>query len=304
MKKRNLYPLALLFLFMACLTSCQEEKTLFSGNDYVMFSDTLHYMPVTESVEKTFNVHISTTTVSKEDRNFAVELVMNKSNAIEGYHFDLVSNNVLIKAGELSGQVAVKGYYDNIVYGDSLAFTLRLLAPKNQIWDMYGKETNVSLIKCIPFSIDRFVGNMKMFASFPFSQDVVNFYVKSYKQDDSTLIIKDAFSGKYDLLMRFRKNDVNPFEDGLVVPEQVAFTDAGYGQVMTNTVDAAPSFYVSHLRTLCLYMDMFVPQTGSFGVYQYMFRWVTQEEVDAANNSTGTPFMMNKEAFDFRNIGK
>ncbi|MGL4292242.1 MAG: DUF4984 domain-containing protein [Bacteroidales bacterium] len=304
MKKQNLYPLVLLILFMAAFTGCQEEKTLFSGNDYVMFSDTLHYMPVTENVEKTFKVHISTTNASKEDRIFAVELVMNKSNAIEGYHFDLVSNNVMIKAGELSGEVAVKGYYDNIVYGDSLAFTLRLLAPKDQIWDMYGKETNVSLIKCIPFSIDRFVGNMKMFASFPFSQDVVSFYVKSQKLNDSTLIVKNAFSGKYDLELRFNKNDINPFESGLVVPEQIAFTDANYGQVRTSTVEMAPSFYVSHLRTLCLYMDMSVAQVGSFGVYQYMFQWVTQAEVDAANNSTGTPFLMNKEAFDFRNISK
>lgn len=286
------------------MTGCEEESIKFAGNDYVMFSDTLHYMPVTIEAEKTFNVPVSMTKASNEDRIIAVELVTNKSNAIEGHHFELVSNNVLIKAGELAGNVQIKGFYDNITYGDSLAFTLRLLTGKNQVWDMYGKETNISLIKCIPFSIDNFVGNLKMYASFPFSNEVVNFYVKGVKQDDSTLLIKEAFSSRVDLKLRFKKNDVNPFEDGLLVPEQMAFVDAGYGQVFTRTVDVAPSFYVSQLRTLCLYMDMFVPQIGSFGVYQYMFKWVPQTEVDAAQNSTGTPFLLSREAFDFKNTGK
>lgn len=304
MKKLSLYPLSVVLLAAALFTGCEEETIKYTGNDYVMFSDTLQYMPVTQDTEKTFDVVVSTTKAAKEDRVYAVELISNKSNAIEGLHFDLESNNVLIKAGELAGKVSVKGYYDNITYGDSLAFTLRLLADKNQIWDMYGKETNVSLIKCIPFSIDQFVGNLKMFASFPFSNEVVSFYVKGVKQDDSTLLVQDAFSSRTDLKLRFKKNSKNPFEDGLIVPEQLAFVDAGYGQVFTRTIDAAPSFYVSYLRTLCLYMEMFVPQVGSFGTYQYMFKWVSQAEVDAAENSTGTPFLLSREAFDFRNIGK
>ncbi|MEG1616220.1 MAG: DUF4984 domain-containing protein [Bacteroidales bacterium] len=303
MKKLSLYPLAVLFLFAAVLTGCQEEKVTFSGNDYVMFSDTLQYMPVTENAENMFEVLIGTSKKADIDRTYAVELVLNKSNAIEGHHFDLVSNNVVVKAGELTGKVQIKGYYDNITYGDSLAFTLRLLTDKNQEWDMYGKETNVSLIKCMPFDIDNFVGNLKMYASFPFNNSVVTFYVKSEKMDDSTLLVKDAFSGKYDLELRFKKNDANPFQDGVTVPNQAAFADPSYGQVFTRTVENAPSFYVTYVRTICLYMEMYVPETGSFGVYQYMFQWVPQSEVDAANNSTGTPFMMNNEAFDFRHIG-
>lgn len=304
MKKLSFYPLAVFFLFAAFLTSCQEEKITFSGNDYVMFSDTLQYMPVTENAEQTFDVMISTTKAADADRTFAVELVTNKSNAIEGHHFNLVSNNVVVKAGELAGKVQIKGHYDNIQYGDSLAFTLRLLTNKNQTWDMYGKETNVSLVKCLPFAIDNFVGNLKMYASFPFDNSTVTFYVKSIKKNDSILLVKDAFSGRYDLEIRFNKNGSNPFEDGLTVPEQAAFSDPNYGQVFTRTVDAAPSFYVTYLRTLCLYMEMFVPETGSFGVYKYMFKWVPQSEVDAAQNSTGTPFLLNRESVDFRNIGK
>ncbi|MEG1586569.1 MAG: DUF4984 domain-containing protein [Bacteroidales bacterium] len=300
MKKNKFYPLSLLFFLCAALTSCNEEKVLYGGNEYVMFADTLYYMPVTPDAEKTFDVVVSTTKKDNKDRTYGVELVVNKSNAIEGRHFELLTNNVTIKAGELTGVVPVKGHYDHIAYGDSLALTLRLLTPKNESWDMYGKETNVSLIKCIPFSIDDFTGNLKFYASFPFDQSVISFYVKSEKLNDSTLIIKEAFSSKYDLKVRFKDNKVNPLETSLSVAEQVVFADAGVGRVYASTVDTKPSFYSSHMRSLYMYLDMFVPEVGTFGVYQYMFKWVPQSEVDAANNSTNTPFMMKNAAFDLK----
>lgn len=300
MKKNKFYPLSLLFFLCIAFTSCNEEKILYSGNEYVMFTDSLYYMPVTPDADKTFDVVVSATKKYHTDRTYGVELVVNRSNAIEGRHFELLTNNVTIKAGELTGVVPVKGLYDNITYGDSLALTLRLLAPKNESWALYGKETNVSLVKCPPFSVDHFTGNLKFFASFPFNQSVISFYVKSERLNDSTLLIKGPFNDKYDLKVRFKDNKENSFETSLTVAEQPAFADAGVGRVYMRTVDSNPSFYSTHMRSLYMYLDMFVPEVGTFGVYQYMFKWVPQSEVDAANNSTNTPFMMKNAAFDLK----
>lgn len=297
MKKLNIYSLSALLLLVLTFVGCSEEKMLYSGNEYVMFADTLHYMPVTPNDGKIFDVVVSTTQKANYDRTYGVELVINKSNAIEGRHFELLSNNVTIKAGELTGSIPVKGIYDDIIYGEELVFTLRILASNDAIWDLYGKETKVSLIKCPKFSIDDYTGNLKLYATFPFSTQNVSFYVKSEKLNDSTLLIKQPFSDKYDLKVRFADNKNNPFEDGLSVSEQIAFSDVKYGRVSTQTVVSMPSYYITEARSLFMYMDMFVSGVGSFGTYRYIFKWVPQSEVDAANNSTNTPFMLQDGAF-------
>lgn len=294
MKKIIFYPLSLLTLITAVFSSCDKEEVTFSGNDYVLFSDTLAYMPVTEDENRTFDVEIAATKVSNVDRNYAVEMVVNKTNAIEGHHFDLVSNNLTIKAGELSGKVKVKGYYDNIVYGEKLEFTLRLLAPKNEKWDLYGDESRVSLIKCPKFDINKFAGNLRMYAAFPFSNKMINFLIKSEVINDSTLLLKAPFDPRIDLKVRFHNNANNPFENRITVYEQEVFPDLSNGMVFVKTVDIKPSNYITEARTFALYLDVFVPKLGSFGVHQYIYRWVSQSEVDAESNDTGTPFTLER----------
>lgn len=292
MKKIIFYPLSLLLLFAAIFSGCSKDEVLYSGNDYVLFSDTLAYMPVTENQDRTFEIEIAATKVASVDRNYAVELVVNKSNAIEGYHFDFVSNNLTIKAGELSGKIKMKGYYDNIIYGEKLEYTVRLLASKDQKWDMYGDEMRVSIIKCPKFDINKYTGHLRMFASFPFSNQMVNFIVESEKLNDSTLIVRKAFDNRYDLKVRFHTNATDPFVNSISVMEQPAFPEVTYGLVYVRDVETNPSYYITEARMFALYLDAFVPKIGSFGVFQYVFQWIPQSEVDAGNNSTGTPFSL------------
>lgn len=294
MKKTIFNPLLLLVLFTAVFSSCTNEDVLFSGNDYVMFSDSLTFMPVTPVEDNYFEVEVAATKISSVDRNYAVELVINKSNAIEGHHFDFVTKNLTIKAGELSGKIMMKGYYDNIVYGKKLEYTLRLLAPKEQNWDIYGNESRVALIKCPDFDIEKFTGNMRMYAAFPFSDKFINFFVKSEKLDDSTLVIKRPFDNAYDLKVRFHSNKNNPFEDKVTMFEQVAFPDASNGQVYVKSVETVTSYYITEGRLFDLYLDVFVPKLGTFGVHRYLFQWVPQSVVDLENNETGTPFTLDR----------
>ncbi|MGL5919739.1 MAG: DUF4843 domain-containing protein, partial [Bacteroidales bacterium] len=67
MKKIIFNPLMLLVLFTAVFSSCSNEDALYSGRDYVMFSDSLAYMPVTTAEGNYYEVEIAATNVSSVD---------------------------------------------------------------------------------------------------------------------------------------------------------------------------------------------------------------------------------------------
>ena len=73
------------------LAGCDQDKVLYNGRNYLMFSDTLYHYAVQESNEK-LEVPVSATRRADYDRTFAVEVVDKESNAVEGKHYRLLSN--------------------------------------------------------------------------------------------------------------------------------------------------------------------------------------------------------------------
>ena len=98
---------------LIALVGCEQDKVVYSGPNYLMFSDTLYQYGVQESNE-IFNVPVSATVPADYDRTFAVEILDKKSNAVEGKHYKLLSNTVTIKAGEMAANVEVQGNYESI----------------------------------------------------------------------------------------------------------------------------------------------------------------------------------------------
>lgn len=134
---------------LIALVGCEQDKVVYSGPNYLMFSDTLYQYGVQESNE-IFNVPVSATVPADYDRTFAVEILDKKSNAVEGKHYKLLSNTVTIKAGEMAANVEVQGNYESIEPTDSLGFALHLIIPESNEWEMYGTETKVVLQKVCP----------------------------------------------------------------------------------------------------------------------------------------------------------
>ena len=92
------------------LTGCEQKRVSYNGPSYLMFSDTLYDYPVQETNE-VFKVPVSTTKAVDYDRTFAVEIIDKESNAIEGKHYKLLNNTVVIKAGKMTADVEVQGIY-------------------------------------------------------------------------------------------------------------------------------------------------------------------------------------------------
>ena len=112
------------------LVGCEQDRVVYGGPNYLMFSDTIYYCPVQEKTEM-FNDTVSATETAERDRTFAVEVIDKKSNAVEGKHYKILSNTVTIKAGERAANVEVEGLYENIGINDSLGFALRLINPEH-----------------------------------------------------------------------------------------------------------------------------------------------------------------------------
>ena len=268
------------------MVACESEDKMYEGKNYVMFSDSIYTMPVMVD-DQEFEVPVAATTTASYDRNYAVEILHEKSTAVRGVHFDFVegSNNITIKAGERVGMVRIKPIYSHMERNDSLVISLRLLEPAEEQLAIYGNTTRIDMVKCYPFDMNDFIfpgGNMYMLASFPFSNDTQQIRVNGEVKDDHTFILKDAFSDIYPLRLEF--DDSDPLDYTIRVPEQPAFKDSSYGTVYVRSVDMYPSYFVVPDHFFVLYLEVYIPQLGSFGVYQYIFKCITQNEADDMDN--------------------
>ena len=278
-------------LWLMTVVACDNDKIYFTGPNYVMFADSLLDMPVTENEELLFEVVIGATHTSNVDRNYIVDVDLKRTNAIEGYHFDIISRNVTIKAGERTTKVLLKGYYHHMNVEDSLAVTLCFLGNEDEFTELYNDWTNVRLHKCMPFNIDDYTGNMRMTCTFPFStSSVTTFLVTTEKKNDSTLIVKSPFDDSHNLTLKFHTAKDDPFDTTIDMTEQIAFTDSYYGEVAMSNIEGVDSYYLPSERAFVLILNVFIPKIGSFGNYYYIFEWVTPEQAEAEKNGISNPY--------------
>ena len=102
---KQIFKILVMGLLLASgLTSCHEQYTTYADKEYVMFADSLSTNIVLENQEY-FTVAVSSTVARDYDRTFGLEVIDEGSNAIEGYHYRLLSNNVTIPAGKLAAEV-------------------------------------------------------------------------------------------------------------------------------------------------------------------------------------------------------
>lgn len=272
------------------MTSCSSEapETLYSGKEFVQFADSVYQIPVTED-ENVFEIPVVVSKASDIDRNVIVDVNLKKTNATEGYHFTIESRNITIPAGQMKGVVRIKGNYAHLNPNDSLAVTLSILNNEDNHLSMYSRETNFSLHKILPFNIDDYVGDVLLTCTFPFStSQITTFLTRSEKIDDHTLSVIGPFEQSRNITLRFHDNKDNPFDRGIDMRTQVAFTDINYGKVSMSSVEGAPSYYIPQDRAFVLYLLAELEHLGAFGAYYYIFQWITPDEAIARQNGLPT----------------
>ncbi len=284
--------LCLVFALLLALIGCDEERTTYTGPNYIMFSDTLYVLPVQDNVEY-FDIPVSATRTSSKDRTLAVEVIDKKSNAIEGIHYTLESNTITIKAGELATNVRVRGIYDNISVSDSLGLALRLVIEEENQWDVYGIDANVVLRKTCPFNIYDFEGYCVISSTYLYDYGGVDKRLIQTKVDDeeeNTLILKDYFYDGYDAKIKFETKDrLNPLitmEEQLFGPTVEAFgTIYGDGQIRMFQPTSYVSYYSSCEQFVYQYMTLYVMNKdgsmfGSVGTFINVLKWISDDEAE------------------------
>lgn len=286
MKMKRIATIAFsLLVAAAALTACDRDYVTYSEGERIQFVDTLQTYPVTVDGEG-LSVRVASTIKCDYDRTFGIEVVDKGSTAIENYHYNLSSNSVTIKAGEYAADVKVIGHYDNIEASDSIGTVLRIVAPEQVNWEMYGNETKIVFMKSCPFSTADFTadgGNFIFYATFPFSDsEVKRSLVKAEALPDGERIrFKALFGdadGRFDIVMRFRTDD--PLEPEVEVLDQTGFYTANYGNVTVHTYDGAPNYYYSCQKFIHVYLTCELPEIGTFGTYQYILEWISQKDAD------------------------
>ena len=253
---------------LIALSGCDQDKVLYNGSSYLMFSDTLYTYAVQETNE-IFNVPVSATVPADYDRTFGVEVIDKESNAVEGKHYKILSNTVTIKAGEMSTDVKVQGLYKNIGITDSLGFALRLVIPDTEQWSLYKNEAKVVMQKICPFDIKNFKGYCKVTSSYlssdyyPKKVDLRLVTSDIVEGKENTIVVHGLYFDGYDMEIKFNRKDV--LEPLVEMEEQIcgstgeAFnTIHGDGKLRLNQPTAYTSFYSTNENFILQYVTMSV----------------------------------------------
>ena len=296
MKKNILLSTIASFVMLATFTNCEEHHTLYQGDEYIMFADTLTVLGV-ENSDEVFDITIAATTVSDKDRTVAVEVIDKHSNAIEGIHYALESNTVTIKAGELTGSLRIKGIAENLSVDYDPEVMLHLIADDKYHWDLYGGDTTrVVLRKVCPFDINAFSGYAMITSTFLYN------YVGSYNRliktevdstEENTIIMKDFYYDGYDVKLRFTTDDpLNPLiemDDQPLVTTGEAFGTV-YGDGMLHIYQ--PTNYVSYYSACekfsYQYVTLWVPGmaagTNTVCTFIHAIEWISDDEARILQN--------------------
>ncbi|WP_373176447.1 DUF4984 domain-containing protein [Bacteroides eggerthii] len=281
---------------LAGLAGCNQDRVLYKGPNYLMFSDTLYTYGVQETNE-VFNVPVSATVSADYDRTFAVEVIDKESNAVEGKHYRLLSNTVTIKAGEMAANVEVKGIYENIDIADSLGFSLRLVIPESETWDMYGTGAKVVLQKVCPFDINNFTGYCKVSSNFFGGNDIPNQNTSLrlitsdiVENEENTIVLHGLYYDGYDTKITFsRKNVQEPFID--MEEQSCGTTGEAFGTIYGDgkLQISQPTQYTSYYSTCENFVFQYVAISvnnkdgslyGTVGTFINVIEWISDAEAE------------------------
>lgn len=296
MNKKIFLGMVASLVMLAGLTSCEEQRTVYDGPLYIMFADTLSVLGV-ENSEEVFDIHIAATQASDKDRTLAVEVVDKESSAIEGVHYTLESNTMVIKAGELATSVRVRAIYDNLTIDEDPTLVLRLITDDDVQWSLYeGNETKVILRKICPFDINAFTGYAVVTSTFLMDYSIKDMRLITTEvdpEDSTAVILHDYFYDGYDMKVRFTTEDMlNPLiemDDQPMATTGEAFgTIYGDGMLHAYQPSSLVSYYSSCEKFIFQYMTVWVPGmaegTNVVGTFINAVEWISDDEARILKN--------------------
>ncbi len=289
MKKVLIY---IMFAFVALYSfcGCHERYVTYSDREYVMFADTMAIYPVQEAAP-TFRIPVVSTVKRDYDRTFAVEVIDKGSNAIEGKHYSLESNTVVIKAGKTRADVLVHGNFDSFEPEDSIGFELQLVMKDELEFPLYGRNTKAVMLKTGPFDITKFTGYCVLSSMFLMDYGGNaghNRLLKTepHPTEPNTIICHNWLKDGYDVVMSFDDSDplmpIVKMEKGQCASDQSSFFGITYGKwgdrLLVGSSDLETSVFYPLGGYLYIWTEISVEDYGVVGHFYNVMQWVSDEE--------------------------
>ena len=268
-------------------SSCEEDRVIYNGPDYVMFSDSVITFAIQNETDY-HDVYVATTQAVDYDRNFGVEVVSKESNAIEGKNFVVESNSVTIKAGERAAAFRIRGLFNSFADTDSIGITLRLVN-KDKLWNIYGDKAKVTFQKVWPFNIDTFTGYCRIRSSYfqSYMLGVEYRLIKTERDPENAnnIIMKNFLYDGYDIKVNLSSK--KPLEPIVTMDEQMIATtgEAFGGSIWEDDIlrmyfsPSYPSYFNVAQHFMVQYMTLYVKGIQEqVGTYMNAIEWISQPE--------------------------
>ncbi|CAM2785346.1 hypothetical protein [Flavobacterium frigoris] len=123
--KKYLLKITAVVLFFGVITGCQEDKIFYKGDlSLADFPTASGSLPVKEGVESTFKIKVEISSKSTAARVIEVSVAQASTALPAQYQIDAAS--LVIPAGSYSGEIIVKGNFDNLNVGQTVSLILSL----------------------------------------------------------------------------------------------------------------------------------------------------------------------------------
>lgn len=156
---KKLYILAATLILLTTFTGCEKnDLPTYSGGIFAQFAETSGKFAVKENGEKVYEITVGTTLPATTDLTLTIDVDTDKSTAVEGRDFRLLTPVVTIPAGKMTATVQIEGIYANLPT-EGVNLVLVVQAADGLINPNLGNSYTLVLSQLYDLSIEKLVGS-------------------------------------------------------------------------------------------------------------------------------------------------
>ena len=282
--------MSLLLMLSLSVVGCESDRTqpIPKGKSLLQFKQSSLALGVLDA-DEWLEIPIIANEVAVGDISFAVEVDYATSSAIEGLHYTMESNALVLKKGAKSCAVRLKCNPDAFEINEVVELKLSLLLDEKYVNHQIMKPCVVKLQRCCPFEINNFVGYCKMTSSWAMQYMGVDALLVRTERDpdcETGIIVNDFYYEGYDLRLKLHaENRLEPIvemADAVVIGStgEAFGTIYGNGKLMMKTPEGYVSYYGTCENFLVLYGHIYVEEVGDVGAYVNILEWISDDEAE------------------------
>lgn len=155
---KKLYIIVAALLACSIFTGCGDnDLATYSGPEYVQFAQSSGEFAVKEQGDQVYGFTVGTTRPAAADLALTIGVDADKSTAVEGRDFRLLTPVVTIPAGEMTGTVKIEGIYDNLS-PEGVRLVLKIEGADERINPNFGNTYTLALSRKYELTMEKLVG--------------------------------------------------------------------------------------------------------------------------------------------------